>query len=117
VRTPDTLPRDIGTFQIVEGNVIAADVDGGRAYLNFGRDWRSDFTATIAPDDMKLFGELGIDPRGYAGKHVRVRGWVESMNGPEIQLADPEAIEVLGPANVPVPALRPAVRPDTKRPE
>ena len=104
VRAPDAVANDMGTFQIVEGDVVSADIRDGRAYLNFGQDWRSDFTATISPDDMKLFRDSGIDPRSYAGKHVRVRGWIESMNGPEIELADPEAVEVLGPATPPAPA-------------
>lgn len=95
VRTPDSLAGDIGTFQIVEGMVKNAEVRAGRAYLNFGEDWRSDFTATIAPDDMKLFRRAGIDPEGYAGKRVRVRGWIQSFNGPEIEIADPETIEVI----------------------
>lgn len=95
VRTPDSLAGDIGTFQIVEGMVKNAEVRAGRAYLNFGDDWRSDFTVTIAPEDMKHFREAGIDPEGYAGKRVRVRGWIQSLNGPEIEIAAPEAIEVI----------------------
>lgn len=95
VRRPGELERDIGTFQIVEGKILTASVRGGRAYLNFGPDWHSDFTATIAPDDMKLFRRVGLDPRTLAGKRVRVRGWVQSMNGPEIELSAPEQIEVL----------------------
>lgn len=109
VRMPGELAGETGTFQIVEGVVRAADVRGGRAYLNFGRDWRTDFTATISPDDMKLFRREGIDPRGYAGMRVRVRGWIESMNGPEIEISAPEQIEVLGPAPTPQ-------RQDAKRP-
>lgn len=99
VRTPQALGSDTGTFQIVEGVVGNADVRDGRAYLNFGSDWRTDFTVTIAPDDMALFRREGIDPRGYAGLRVRVRGWIESMNGPEIAVSAPEQIEVLGPAS------------------
>jgi hypothetical protein len=30
-----------------------------------------------------------------AGKRVRVRGWVEFYNGPEIVITTPDAIEVL----------------------
>ncbi len=95
VRHADAAGGATGTFQIVEGVVRSADVRGGRAYLNFGSDWRSDFTATIAPDDLKLFRGTGIDPRAYAGRRVRVRGWMQSLNGPEIEISDPEAIEVL----------------------
>lgn len=98
VRSPADLAHDIGTFQIVEGDVVSAGVHGGRAYINFGLDWRSDFTATVAPDDMKTFRAAGFDLRTLGGRHVRVRGWIQSHNGPEMELATPEAIEVLGAA-------------------
>lgn len=94
VRTSDKLWHDLGTFQIVEGKVLNASVHGGRAYLNFGADWRTDFTVTIAPDDMKSFRKKGIDPRNYAGKFVRVRGFLDWQNGPEIAAANPETIEL-----------------------
>lgn len=94
VRTPDSLsPRDRGTFQIVEGKVVHAAVKGGRGYLDFGDDWKSDFTATIAPDCMKMFRALGIDPRGYEGHTIRVRGWVDEYHGPEIEIAAPQDVE------------------------
>jgi len=105
VRTPMNLgPAQTGSFQIVEGQVQNADVKGGRAYLNFGADWRKDFTVTIAPQDLKTFTAAGVDPRSYAGKTVRVRGWVQFLNGPEIEIAAPEAIEILAS-----PPLKPAV--------
>lgn len=44
VRDPNALARDIGTFQIVQGRVVSADVKNGRAYLDFGSDWHNDFT-------------------------------------------------------------------------
>ena len=69
--------------------------------------------STIAPDDMKLFRRAGFDPRTLTGKRVRVRGWVEKRNGPQIEIADPDAIEILGPSVT--PSLRPALV-DTKRP-
>ncbi|HEY7978297.1 MAG TPA: thermonuclease family protein [Rhizomicrobium sp.] len=93
---------DLGTFQIVEGKVVNASVKS-RAYLNFGADWKRDFTATIAPEDMKTFRAANIDPARYAGKTIRVRGIVEWHGGPEIEIASPDDIEVL-------PDLRPAQR-------
>ena len=104
VRTPETLSGDTGTFQLVEGDVKSAEVRGGRAYLNFGSDWRTDFTVTISTEDIGTFRRAGVDPRSYAGLRVRVRGWIESMNGPEIEIGTPDAIEVLGPAPGPMPA-------------
>jgi hypothetical protein len=95
IHAPDQLAGTTGTFQIVEGKVLTANLKNGRAYLDFGTDWRFDFTATISPDDMANFREAGIDPRNYAGKVVRVRGFVDQMNGPEIEMSSPDAVEVL----------------------
>ncbi len=95
IREPDAAARDIGTFQIVQGTVRNAEMKNGRAYLNFGDDWRRDFTATIEPEDMPNFRRLGVDPRAYAGQTIRVRGIVQSLNGPEIELANPQGVEVV----------------------
>ena len=75
-----------------EGNRLV-DVEG-RAYLDFGADWRNDFTATVAPTDMGNFRRAGVDPRDYVGKTVRLRGIVQFFHGPEIEIANPQQIEV-----------------------
>jgi hypothetical protein len=103
VRSPDTVARYAGTFQLVEGKVVSANLRGGHAYLDFGTDWQSDFTAVISPDDMANFLAASVDPRGFARKTVRVRGWVENVNGPQIAVATPQSIEI-----VPDLPLRPA---------
>ena len=95
IRSPDQLVGATGTFQIVEGKVLTANMKSGRAYLDFGADWGRDFTATISPDDMPIFRDAGVDPRNYAGKTVRVRGFVDQMNGPEIELSSPDMVEVI----------------------
>jgi len=95
LRSPDQLGGDTGTFQIVEGEVVSADVHDGRGYLDFGPDWRTDFTVTIAQEDMENFRRAGIDPRDYQGKRIRVRGIVQQLNGPEIEIANPQQIEVV----------------------
>ncbi|MEI9989746.1 MAG: thermonuclease family protein [Rhizomicrobium sp.] len=95
VRTPDSVGRDTGTFQVVEGTVKNAELKNGRAYLNFGADWRTDFTVTVDPEDMPNFRKLGVDPRAYAGQTVRVRGLVQFLNGPEIEVANPQSVEVV----------------------
>lgn len=96
VRAPEALaPADTGTFQIVQGAVLSAEVKDGRAYLDFGADWKTDFTVTISPEDMANFRADGVDPRDYAGKTLRVRGIVQQFNGPEIEIANPKQVEVL----------------------
>jgi hypothetical protein len=75
--------------------VVTASLNRGRAYINFGADYRSDFTVTIDPEDMRTFRQARFDIPSLAGRRIRVRGWVEFYNGPEMTLARPEAIEVL----------------------
>ena len=67
----------------------------GRGYLNFGENWREDFTVSIAPRDRRRFEAAGIAVEDYEGRLVRVRGWVDSFNGPMIEATHPEQIEVL----------------------
>ncbi|MGB0681266.1 MAG: thermonuclease family protein [Magnetovibrionaceae bacterium] len=90
----DGLSKRRSTFQLVEGLIVdAAEVKGWR-YLNFGADWRSDFTIRIGRRDARLFDGDPVDLKGH---RVRVRGWLKSRNGPEIQVTHPEQIELLEP--------------------
>lgn len=95
VKRHDALANDLGQFQLVEGRVLKVAVVGGRAYLNFGEDWRSDFTLVIDPAQRRRFEAEGFDPVLYQGRHVRVRGWLEFRNGVTINITHPEQIEVL----------------------
>ena len=95
VRTPERVEGHAGSFQLVEGNVLKAAKVKGRIYLNFGEDWKSDFTITLAPAARRVFEAEGIDPLGFGGQRVRVRGWIESFNGPMIEASHPEQIEVI----------------------
>lgn len=95
VVSEDGLQRRAGTFQIVEGKVESATIIRGRAFINFGSDYRSDFTVTVAPSDMREFRRAKFDIRALTGKRVRVRGFIDFYNGPEMDVALPEAIEVL----------------------
>lgn len=96
VRSIDEAPRYVGSFQIVEGRVRSAAMVRGRAYLNFGEDWRTDFTITVAPRDRRLFALSQADLAGFAERRVRVRGWLKSFNGPMIEATHPEQIELIG---------------------
>lgn len=95
LRAADKAGIFVGGFQLVVGRVLDAAVVRGRAYLNFGPDWRTDFTATISPRDRRVFAAAGIDPMALKGRLVRVRGWLRDYNGPMIEVTHPEQIEVL----------------------
>ncbi|PWR21346.1 thermonuclease family protein [Zavarzinia aquatilis] len=81
-------------YLLVEGRVLRSAAGGGRWFLNFGRDHANDFTASIAASDLPLFTAAGIDPATYAGKTLRLRGWLEARNGPAMTITHPEQIEV-----------------------
>lgn len=89
--------KQIDRFALVEGRVRTVARVRGRGFLNFGADWKTDFTISIAPKHMKRFETAGIAPEDYAGRRVRVRGWLRSYNGPMIDVTHPEQIEVLSP--------------------
>lgn len=87
--------RFIGTFQLVEGRVKSAAIVRGRGYLNYGDDWRSDFTVSIAPEYVKLFRASGVSIMNLKDRRLRVRGWLVSRNGAMISVTHPEQIEIL----------------------
>ena len=95
VLDPAGTPSHIDRFVVVEATVAATDQVRGRIYLNFGPDWREDFTVSIAPEDTHRFEAAGMDPLLWAGRQIRVRGWLYLRNGPMIDLTHPEQIEVL----------------------
>lgn len=90
---PAAIP--IGKFVFVTGKVVKAERVKDKFYLNFGDNWRDDFTVAIAARDLKLFRKEGIDPANYAGQNIRVRGWVIRNFGPMIVVTHPGQIGVL----------------------
>lgn len=84
-----------GRYELVEGRVVSVAARAGRTYVDFGRQWRDDFTAVIDAAALRRFKTDGIDPAGLAGALVRVRGWIELRDGPLIEVTHPAQIEVL----------------------
>lgn len=97
VRTPMEVSEQVGDFAVVEGAVAGASRVKNRVYLNFGVDWRDDFTVTVDAANLPMFEAAGLNPLALAGRRIRVRGWVERYNGPAIEATHPEQIEVLAP--------------------
>lgn len=95
VRDPDTVAQAIGRFAVVRGRVISASSGPERVYINFGRDWRQDFTVEIDHHDLAAFRRRHIDPVALKGRMVEVRGWVESLNGPMIRVTFPAPLVTL----------------------
>ncbi len=95
IRSPDFLYKVIGTFQIIEGVVMDVAFVKGTTYLNYGADWRKDFTVKISSKVGRLFKKEGLAPLSLKGKRLRVRGWLKERNGPLIEATHPEQIEVI----------------------
>ncbi len=92
VRPADAIgPSAAGAFCLVEGVILDAAAVRGWTYLNFGVDYRRDFTAAVPPDHAARFASLDLE--AWPGASVRVRGFVESRNGAMITLAHPLQLE------------------------
>ena len=89
------LRRRENSFQLVRGKVTGVAETKRVTYVNFGRDWRTDFTVNISARAAKRFKKAGFKPADLKGKTVRVRGWVPYANGPMIRVSTAEQIEIL----------------------
>jgi endonuclease YncB( thermonuclease family) len=94
IRAPEETDALLDRFEIVEGVVLDAAAANGRVYLNFGADWRTDFTVSIAGQSLALFAQAGLDPLALERRRIRVRGWIERYNGPTIEATHPEQVEL-----------------------
>jgi endonuclease YncB( thermonuclease family) len=88
------LAAERGRFTLAEGKVWSVRESGGTIYINFGRRWTQALTVTIAKRDERAFAAAGIEPKKLEARRVRVRGWIEERNGPRIEAASPEQIEL-----------------------
>ena len=96
ILTPPELDKSkLNRFQIVQGRVRSVSQNKSRIYLNFGDNWRDDFTITIAPESRKIFNKAGIDPLGWNDAVIRTRGWLEFYNGPNLEVTHPAQIQII----------------------
>ena len=102
ILTPETAAEHLGSYQVVEGVVKKVSMQKSHLYLNFGNNWREDFTISIAKSDLRQFNKQQLNPQQWNNKTLRVRGWIESYNGPLIRVDHPEQIEIVK-TNAPPP--------------
>lgn len=84
-----------GHFAIVEGHVSSVSSTQRTTYLNFGPDWKRDFTASLSRGLVEAAQDGAARVSAFAGKRIRVRGWIERRNGPMVVLNSLDEIEVL----------------------
>lgn len=82
-------------FAVVRGRVLQVSPRRYWVYLNFGADWRRDFTARITLDDAAAMRRRGHDPAALEGHEVRLRGWLFPLAGPMMEITEETQIEVV----------------------
>jgi endonuclease YncB( thermonuclease family) len=93
VLRPDSAEQAMGKLALIQGVVQKTASVKNNIYLNFGKNWKIDFTIMIPPSLRKKLAHNGIDPLNMAHKAVRVRGYLREYNGPLIELEAPEHLE------------------------
>lgn len=93
--TPDTAAQAMGEFAVIDGTVKKTATVRNTLYLNFGDNWKTDFTIMVSSSLRKKLARRPLDLMNLGGEKVRVRGWVREYNGPLIELEDAGHIEIL----------------------
>ncbi|MCF7893345.1 MAG: thermonuclease family protein, partial [Candidatus Omnitrophica bacterium] len=88
--------RFINQIRTIKGKVLTTYKSNKCTYLNFGSNYRTDFTVVIFNKDLDYFQKKGINPLDfYRGKLIEVSGKIREYNGPEIIVSSPEEIRVI----------------------
>jgi len=95
VGSPEKAGPLIGAFAIVEGKILSVAMKKNSIYLNFGENWKKDFTVIIPSDVKRSLAKRKLYPLDWNGGRLRVRGWVSSLNGPSVEVDHPEALEMI----------------------
>jgi hypothetical protein len=77
------------------GRVVSVGLGNRLDFLNFGRNWRRDFTVMVGAPVSARMAEGGLPISALSGRHVLVRGVIEESGGPAMRLSDPSEIEIL----------------------
>jgi hypothetical protein len=90
----DRVAAEPGAFVLVGGTVRDVVKRHDFTYLDFGEDWRRDFTVRAETRQLAAFARDGLDVEGLAGKRILVRGYLFENAGPMIELVHLAQIEV-----------------------
>ncbi|MCF7873099.1 MAG: thermonuclease family protein [Candidatus Omnitrophica bacterium] len=94
--SPQQAHRFINQIRTVKGKVLTTYQSNKCTYLNFGPDYKTDFTVVIFNNTLDYFHQNGINPADfYRGKTIEVSGRIREYNGPEIIINSPEEIRVI----------------------
>ena len=88
--------RYIGLLMSVTGRVVDVHEGPKAFHLNFGKDFRTDFTAVIFRKDLSRLLREGLHPlKAYDGQFVEATGILKEYNGPEIIIESADQLVLL----------------------
>lgn len=88
-----TMTMDREGLTVVQGTVKKVAMVNNVTYLNFGDDWKSDFTVALPAAIRRGFSQSGRDVFQLQNTEIRVRGWLRPYNGPFIELEHPVLLQ------------------------
>lgn len=86
------LAKAAGKYAIVQGELASVGQTRRTIYLNFGADYRTDFTALVRREDAEGWADTLT---ALKGRTVRIRGVVQAWNGGLIRVEHLRQIELL----------------------
>lgn len=105
----DAFAERSATTIVAEGRLWRVDVGPFRTKLRFaapGEAKRGLLVAVVLPKVKKRFEEQGLHFEALIGRTMRLRGLLDLRFGPQVELAGPDAVELLPDASVtPPPAV------------
>lgn len=94
---PDQAHDYIGKIHTVKGKVVSTYESDQVIFLNFGPNYREDFTVVIFRSTADFFTECQLKPVDfYQGRILEVTGLIQEHNGPQIVINTPDQIRIIG---------------------
>lgn len=84
-----------GRFVVAEGVVRSVRKSGTTTYLNFARSYVRGFSAWVGGKRLAAVEADGFRLAALQGKRIRLRGWIEMRQGPRMEIALREQIELV----------------------
>ena len=92
IRPQEISGKYTNSFQIISGKIVDVATVRSNTYLNFGDDYKTDFTIVVPTKVKRMFEKKDINLSDLEGKNIFVRGWLKYYNGPSIDLTHPEQL-------------------------
>ncbi|MEM8840010.1 MAG: hypothetical protein AAGE89_18125, partial [Pseudomonadota bacterium] len=82
-----------GEFAIIEGRVRAVHETNRAVFLNFGDDWKTDFSVILTPQLAAILEREAQSYGGFENLKVQVRGYLDIYYGPSLKVEHEGQVE------------------------